>query len=99
MNDEPTPQTLDELEAGLRRWRDEKAERLLAAEGQEQLDLRFAAHIRAWRRKRVRHYIGSDEIITMLEVLWDHTLETQGRTQADLSGRVLGFLKEPVTNE
>jgi len=60
---------------------------------QEELDLRFAGHLLKWRGKVKDRYIGAEEVVTLIESLWDHTLATQGRDQRDLSGRVTCLLK------
>jgi len=62
-------------------------------EEQEQLDLRFASHLNEWRARARNNHPLASAAAAAIEALWDHTLSTQGRTQNDLSGRVLCVLQ------
>ena len=66
---------------------------------EEALDMKFAALIASWRVNLKGCHLAAEGNLTMLEDLWSDVLETQGRTEADLSGRVLTALNPTYPNE
>lgn len=59
----------------------------------EELDMKFARLIRRGRQDVRSRIVNAERRLAELEDLWASVLEHQGRTEADLSGRVQELLK------